>query len=412
MKRVIKPSAVSGTISVPASKSVAQRAIAAAMLANGRSTITNVGSSNDSIAAQGIAVALGATVEGDATKLFITGIEGKPANQLFCGESGLSIRMFTPIAATFSDEITLTGKGSLVTRPMQQIEEPLRMLGAQCNTSKGFLPISVKGPLTGGKASLDGSLGSQILTGLLMAAPLAKNDVVLQVKNLKSKPYIDLTLEVMHAFGIAVKNINYRQFNIKAGQRYQPANFIVEGDWSGAAFMLVAGAIAGSVRVDNLILNSHQADRAILEALRLAGANIRFKDSAIEVSKTPLTSFCFDATDCPDLFPPLVTLAASCLGKSEIIGVERLAHKESDRAKALQREFEKLGIVVKIKENSMHITGGKIHGARINSHNDHRIAMAVAVAALVGSEEITIEGAECVAKSYPQFFEDLEKICK
>ncbi|HUX54422.1 MAG TPA: hypothetical protein VMV56_08425, partial [Williamwhitmania sp.] len=194
MKRVIKPSAVSGTISVPASKSVAQRAIAAAMLANGRSTITNVGSSNDSIAAQGIAVALGATVEGDATKLFITGIEGKPANQLFCGESGLSIRMFTPIAATFSDEITLTGKGSLVTRPMQQIEEPLRMLGAQCNTSKGFLPISVKGPLTGGKASLDGSLGSQILTGLLMAAPLAKNDVVLQVKNLKSKPYIDLTL--------------------------------------------------------------------------------------------------------------------------------------------------------------------------------------------------------------------------
>lgn len=412
MKRVIKPSAVSGTISVPASKSVAQRAIAAAMLANGRSTITNVGLSNDSHAAQGIAVALGATVEGDATKLVISGIEGKPANQLFCGESGLSIRMFTPIAATFSDEITLTGKGSLVTRPMQQMEEPLRMLGAQCNTTKGFIPISVKGPLTGGKAALDGSLGSQILTGLLMAAPLAKTDVVLKVKNLKSKPYIDLTLEVMHAFGITVKNINYRQFNIKAGQYYQPTNFNVEGDWSGAAFILVAGAIAGSVRVDNLILNSHQADRAILEALRLAGANIRFKDSAIEVSKSPLTSFCFDATDCPDLFPPLVALAASCLGKSVIIGVERLAHKESDRAKALQREFKKLGIVIKIKGNSMHINGGKIHGARINSHNDHRIAMAVAVAALVSSEEVTIEGAECVAKSYPQFFEDLEKICE
>jgi 3-phosphoshikimate 1-carboxyvinyltransferase len=412
MKRVLKPSVVSGTVTAPASKSVAQRAIAAAMLASGRSILTNVGSSNDSKTALGIASALGATIEKDAIKIAINGMAGKPKTKLNCGESGLSIRMFTPIAATFSEEIILNGNGSLVTRPMQLLEKPLEMLGAKCSTTQGLLPIKVRGPLVGGEATLDGSLGSQILTGLLMASPLAQHDVVLKVKNLKSKPYIDLTLEVMKAFGISVKNQNYQQFSIKAGQQYQAANYKVESDWSGAAFILVAGAIGGSVRVENLEINSHQADKAILEVLKLAGANIRIKETAVEVSNAPLTSFCFDATHCPDLFPPIATLASCCLGRSEIIGVERLAHKESDRAMTLQNEFEKLGITIKIKGNTMLVTGGKIHEGKINSHNDHRIAMAMAVAALVGNGVVTIEGAECVAKSYPNFFKDLAKICK
>lgn len=410
MKRRIRPSAVSGTIAAPASKSVAQRAIAAAMLAKGKSTITNVGYSNDCQAAVGIANDLGATVEGDGNKLFISGTEGNASSKLFCGESGLSIRMFTPIAATFSNEITLAGKGSLVSRPMSLLEEPLRMLGAQCNTTNGFLPISVKGPLTGGYATLDGTLGSQILTGLLMAAPMAKHDVTLKVNNLKSRPYIDLTLEVMQTFGVEVKNIDYKEFRIKAGQQYHSIDYNVEGDWSGAAFMLVAGAIAGSVIVENLQPLSHQADRAIIEVLQLVGASITYVNGTIKVSKDRLNSFHFDATDCPDLFPPLVALAAACSGTSEIVGVTRLVHKESDRANALQQEFKKMGITINTRGNSMLIEGGNVQHADVESHNDHRIAMAAAIAALVSNGEVTINGAECVAKSYPNFFEDLEKI--
>ncbi len=412
MKKEVRPSAIKGTITAPASKSVVQRAIAAALLSHGKSIITNPGSSNDCLAAISIARALGATVTVLPNSLEIIGTSGITSNHLHCGESGLSIRMFTPIAASFSEEISLMGEGSLTIRPMATMESPLQQLGAYCKTTHGLIPIVVKGPLHGGKAALDGSLGSQILTGLLMAAPRAKEDVTLQVKNLQSKPYIDLTLEVMKAFGVCADNYNYEEFFIKANQKYQPTTFNVEGDWSGAAFLLVAGAIAGRIRVENITTSSRQADKAIMQAIMQAGAIVNEKSNAIEVCHAPLSSFSFDATDCPDLFPPLVTLAAECGGVSSIKGVGRLEHKESNRSIALQAEYRKMGINIEVDGDTMLVTGGSISAATIDSHNDHRIAMATAISGLTANGTVFIEGAECVAKSYPAFFDDLNTICK
>ena len=410
MKREVKPSAVRGTISAPASKSVVQRAIAAALLSDGVSIITNPGTSNDCLAAISIARELGAEVIQSDRQLTITGTKGVVNNHLHCGESGLSIRMFTPIAASFSNGITLTGEGSLTTRPMALLESPLQQLGAFCKTNNGFVPIEVNGPLNGGLATLDGSLGSQILTGLLMAAPLAQNDVKLQVKNLQSKPYIDLTLEVMNAFGVTAENRNYKEFFIKANQKYRATTYNVEGDWSGAAFLLVAGAIAGEIRVENITSASKQADKAIVQALLMAGATVKEHSNAIEICHAPLLAFNFDATECPDLFPPLVSLAAACKGTSSIKGAGRLEHKESNRAVALQSEFGKMGITIDVDGDIMRITGGPLNAATIDSHNDHRIAMAAAISAQTANGVVAIDGAECVAKSYPEFFEDLKSI--
>lgn len=410
MKRYVKPSAVNGEIIAPASKSVAQRVIAIASLANGQSEIFYPGQSDDVVAAIRVCRALGASITEFDNKLVIAGGIKNPSEPLNCGESGLSIRMFSSIAATLSMPVVLTGTGSLTKRPMGIVEESVKAMGAQCKTSNGFVPITVTGPIAGGRINVDGSLSSQVLTGMLIAAPLAQNDLVIEVENLQSKPYIDLTIDAMKTFGVDVENTEYKSFTVKTEQKYRPTTFTVEGDWSGAAFLLVAGAVAGNVRVNNLSPFSKQADRAILDALMQVGANISIFENAIEINKNHLNPFHFDATHCPDLFPPLVALAAHCKGESRILGVSRLRAKESDRAATLQQEFAKLGIEIKINGELMQIFGGKVEGGKVRSHHDHRIAMACAVAALAGNGEVEIDDAEAVGKSYPEFFEDIERI--
>ena len=412
MKRLVKPSAVDGTVRAPASKSVAQRALALASMASGKSEIAFAGNSDDVIAAIRVCRDLGADIQERENMLIVNGGVTVPAQTLSCGESGLGIRMFSCIAATLNQPVTLTGHGSLATRPMGIVEQSVRAMGAHCSTQNGLVPITVCGPITGGLAQVDGSLSSQVLTGMLMAAPLAKADTIIMVENLQSKPYIDLTLEVMKAFGIEVGNNDYREFSIKGNQTYTPTTFNVEGDWSGAAFLLVAGAIAGSIRVENLNPMSKQADRAIIEALLWAGAGVSIHFDYIEVSRKKLNPFHFDATHCPDLFPPLVALAAHCKGESRILGVSRLRVKESDRAATLKQEFAKLGIRIELEGELMRIFGGDVKGGEVQSHGDHRIAMACAVAALAADSDIEIEGAEAVEKSYPAFFEDLIVVCK
>lgn len=406
----ICPCHIHGSLAAPASKSMMQRAIAIAALAQGQSVLHGYTSSNDSDAALQIAHELGAEVFVNGETITIKGGLRPFSSHLNCGESGLGIRMFTPIASLCSQKMTLHGEGSLKSRPIKGLEEPLRDLGVTISTNNGFVPVMVEGPMKGGEAQVDGSLSSQILTGLLIASPLAKNDVVLNVSNLKSKPYIDMTLRMMADFGVKVQHENYKHFEIFCGQRYQSRDFKVEGDWSGAAFLLVAGALGGQVRVENLNENSTQADKAIVKALVDAGAEIKIKENAIEVIKQSLNAFTFDATDCPDLFPPLVSLAVHCNGMTEIKGVERLFHKESNRAEALQSEFGKLGVKITIDGDVMKIEGGKVHGGIINPHNDHRMAMAAACTAILAEDPIQIENPECVAKSYPNFFEDFEKI--
>lgn len=410
MKRLVKPSVVNGTVIAPASKSVAQRAIALASMAKGKSEIIFPGNSDDVIAAINVCRELGADIKELNDRLVVKGDITAPAKTLNCGESGLGIRMFSCIAATLNQPVTLTGHGSLATRPMAVVEQSIRAMGASCSTQNGRVPITVCGPITGGLAQVDGSVSSQVLTGMLMASPLAKADTTILVENLQSKPYIDLTIETMNSFGVNVENTDYSEFRIQGNQSYSPSKLIVEGDWSGAAFLLVAGAIAGNVRLENLNPMSKQADKAIIEALLWAGAGVSIHFEHIEVSKKELNPFHFDATHCPDLFPPLVALAAHCKGESRILGVSRLRVKESDRATTLQQEFAKLGVRIDIKGELMRIFGGKVNSGMVLSHGDHRITMACAVAALAADGDIEIEGTEAVGKSYPEFFKDLMTI--
>jgi 3-phosphoshikimate 1-carboxyvinyltransferase len=407
MERYVDPSAIKGNLKAPASKSMTQRAIAAALLADGQSIIYNPSYCDDSLAAMSIAVGLGARVEPTVNELKINGSATLKEPKLNCGESGLAIRMFSPIASLYPVEITMIGANSLKKRPMLMIEEALSQLGVKCISSGGFLPLTIQGPINGGYCEIDGSLSSQLLTGLLMALPLAARDSEIKVNNLKSKPYIDMTIQLLRSFGITIHNREYRLFNIPGNQKYVPYNYVVEGDWSGGAFLLVAGAVNGRLTVHGLNTDSSQSDMAILNVLGKTGAKIKISENQIEISKSELKAFDFDATESPDLFPPLVALASYCNGISNIKGVWRLKYKESDRAASLKEEFGKMNISVTIKDDVMSVTGGQPHGAHVESHDDHRIAMAVAVAALGASGRVFIRDSQCVAKSYPRFFDDL-----
>ncbi len=409
----IDPSVLSGDIQAPASKSSMQRACAAALAAGGTTRIKNPGFSNDDEAAMGVIRALGANISKDGRDLIVksAGVLARK-EEVFCGESGLGIRMFTPLVAMNSNPIHITGEGSLLNRPMDFFDTVLPQLGVTVQSNEGKLPLTVQGPLQPKDISIDGSLSSQFLTGLLIAyAASGANGVVITVTNLKSKPYVDLTLSVMDAFGLPVpENINYEKFVFKGGEidKNRERTYTVEGDWSGGAFLLVAGAIAGNITVRGLDVHSTQADKAILHALSQCGAGISIETNQINLRPASLKAFQFDATDCPDLFPPLVALAAYCKGTTVIQGVSRLEHKESNRAITLQDEFDKMGVEIDLQDDLMLIKGtGKVKGADLFSHHDHRIAMAGAVAALKADGYTSIEEAEAIKKSYPDFYDHI-----
>jgi 3-phosphoshikimate 1-carboxyvinyltransferase len=410
MERSFEPSQVNGTVNAPASKSMTQRAIAAALLSDGETIIRNPSYCDDSLAAMSMAAGLGARVEPQPGELKITGSAELKETKLNCGESGLAIRMFSPIAALYRSEITLSGAVTLKKRPMSMIEEALNQLGASCKTNDGFLPIKIKGPLKGGRCEIDASVSSQLLTGLLMALPLAQSDSEIKVNNLKSQPYIDMTLDILKSFGVEVYNHGYELFTIPGKQKFRPATCEVEGDWSGGAFLLVAGAINGSITVKGLQYISLQSDKQIINALDSAGARLSIMDNSITVSSRKLNAFDFDATHSPDLFPPLVALASYCDGISRIKGVSRLIHKESNRAETLRDEFAKMNVNINISEDSMLVTGSRPSGSRVESHDDHRIAMAVTVASLGASGKVYLKDSQCVAKSYPDFFRDMRQL--
>jgi 3-phosphoshikimate 1-carboxyvinyltransferase len=410
MQRSVRPSEIKGSIKAPASKSMMQRSVAAALLSDGFTILRNPSFCDDSMAALDIARRLGAVIEIKKDEVFIKGGFAPKEGHFNCHESGLCVRMFTPIASLHNSLITINGSGSLLRRPVGMVQDALLQLGVECKTNNGFMPVTVKGPLRGGTAMIAGSISSQFLTGLLMTLPLVKSNSQLTVEELKSKPYIDMTLRVLSDFGIEVENRDYEEFNIPGNQKYHARDYCVEGDWSGASFPLVAAALSGQVKVIMLQEKSGQPDKAIVEVLRKTGAAVVIKENSIEVKRNMLNAFEFDATECPDLFPPLVALAAHCNDITRIKGAERLKHKESDRAGALREEFGKLGVDVRVDGDEMIIRGGQVKGGKVNSHNDHRIAMAAAATAVAAQSEVIIDGAQCVAKSYPEFFDDMDKI--
>lgn len=420
MNATINPSSLKGIVRAPASKSSMQRACAAALLRKGKTVISNSGHSNDDKAALGIIKDLGALIENNNDQWLVNsrGIYPKE-KEINCGESGLSIRMFTPIVALCDEEIIINGTGSLLSRPMDFFDKVMPPLGVKLRSKKGMLPLVVKGPLKPADIEIDGSLSSQFLTGLLMAYSAAgASNVSIKVNDLQSKAYIDLTLGVMKHFGLHTpENRNYREFVFSAPQ---PAlhseedniiNYTVESDWSGGAFLLVAGAIAGPITVRGLDLTSAQPDKAIVEALMSANAGIAIEAKGITVHPSAMKAFEFDATDCPDLFPPLVALAAYCKGETILKGVNRLVYKESNRGLSLWEEFCKMGVDVRVKDDLMMIHGGEpLKAATVHSHLDHRIAMACTVAALGSSGKTILEKPGAVRKSYPDFYNDLKSL--
>ncbi len=421
----IKPSGIIGRVQAPASKSCMQRALAAALLFNGKTILHHIDNSADSTAAMEVIKTLGATVLPTAKhdlEILSSGYKGneslliKDDLLLNCGESGLAFRMFAAIAALFDKEILLHATDSLRNRPMHFFDEIFPLLNVSIQSANGYAPLQIHGPLIPRNLSLTQMESSQFLTGLLLAFSAANaREISISIDTLPGKGYIELTLAIMKNFGMHLPIWkNAQQFYFPGPGEptaLREINYTIEGDWSGAAFLLVAGALAGEISVTGLSLSSPQPDKAILEALQSAGANILIEADVITVKKSALRNFSFDATSAPDQFPPLAALAALCTGTSTIRGIHRLIHKESNRATVIRDELTKLGIPVKLIGDTMAIQGGgRIAPALMQTHNDHRIAMMNSLLALCAHGPVSFDKAEVVQKSYPSFYTDMQSL--
>ncbi|TSJ45829.1 3-phosphoshikimate 1-carboxyvinyltransferase [Fluviicola chungangensis] len=412
MKQLIRPKVLSGNIAVPASKSDAQRAVLCAALAEGTSRLTGMGKSDDEQAMLRAVEQMGAEIVPISdTIIEITGIKSLPEGlHLSAGESGLGLRLLTCVTSGFNREVSLTGRGSLLARPMNFFDTVLPRFGVQVSTNNGFLPIKVHGPLQGTDLQVDGSLSSQFISGLLMALPGSRKASSLEVIDMKSGPYIQMTIHTLSQFGIVIEN-EHNRFTIPGKQQYRPAHYSIESDWSSASYWLVAAAIGHPVSVSGLTMRSLQADKSLLKALIAAGCRIVAEEDLIRVDGSGLRAFEFDATDCPDLFPALTILAAKCDGVSTIRGVNRLIHKESNRGIALQTEFGKMGLKIDLNDDLMVIYGsGKLHGTEVDSHHDHRIAMSLGIAGSIANGDTILTNADAVSKSYPDFWEHFNSL--
>ena len=431
---------------MPSSKSFAQRAIMAAALAQGVSRLGGYSPCGDNESALSVARALGAKVKIEGQTLEITGIGAAPGclnlKELHTGESGFLTRLMVPLLSVLNREpVRMTGEKTLLGRPLTGAHDIMAAYGVRLYPEQTgarrddcYLPLTVAGPLIPGRADVSGKGGSQLLSGLLAALPLADGKSALYVEEPRSIPYLFITVDVLKKFGIRIGSemeggddfletqdwslctgVNFR---IKGGQRYQAADFAIEADWSGAAPFLVAGALFGEVEVEGLDTESLQADISIMDILIQAGACMSQLDSPtgpIHVRRAPLSPFHTDLNNCPDLFPMVAVLAAFCPGESHILGVERLRHKETDRAAAIEEALRQMGVPVRVEEDEMVVegmglsqrlaTGRLLKGGKFRSHSDHRMVMALKVAALGADSPVEIDDVDCVAKSFPGFNE-------
>ncbi len=408
-----KKKEIKGTVVVPSSKSIAQRAIAIATLTNGRTILKNVSFSDDVLSAVNIAKTLGTKVFRKDDKLIINADFKILNNILYTGESGLATRMFLPVASLSGENFTIKGKGTLLNRDFKNLEEKLLPFGINVKTNDGKLPLQVSGKLHASSAVLDASDTSQLLTGLLISLPLTDKDSVLNVSNLTSRPYVDLTIDMMQKFGVSVKNNDYKEFFIPS-TKYKPTEIKLEGDWSSAAYWFVAAAIAGEVKILGLTFHTKQADKSIIEVLWNAEVDMILNQNYFYITKSEVQAFEFDASDCPDLFPALAVLAAAAEGISRIKGLSRLKNKETDRSKAIVTEFSKCGVKIFTDGDYLIIDGGleNLKFCKFKTYNDHRMAMAAAILALVNPHGIEIDNPACVSKSYPLFFEHYASLLK
>ena len=417
MKAVITPGPLYGSLTMPPSKSVMQRVCAAVWARGGDMRIVNPGSSEDDIVLLQLLRAVGAAITENrdgSLRIVIEPAANHPLNEIYFGASGLAARMCIPIIALAGRTVRLMANESLSRRPMQSATDVLPKLGVSVDMQGGHFPAIISGKLIPRDVEVDGSVSSQFITGLLIAYSAAgAKDVRITVRGLVSRPYIRLTLDVMQSAGMKVPSWetgDVFHFDNASRPALFPASFIVEGDWSAAAFWLVAGAIAGPLTIRGLNVFSAQGDKAVLQVLMECGASLSIEAEQITVGPASLKAFHFDATDTPDLFPPLAALAVYCGGTSVIEGMSRLAGKESNRAATIVSELAKMGADIVVQDDLMIIRGGQtLHGATGAAHNDHRIAMMCAITALCAEGKTIIDGAEAVRKSYPRFFDDFQK---
>ena len=417
----ITPRSLEGSIKVPPSKSGSHRGIIAAGLSEGKSKIDNLIFSKDIIATLNGMKALGVDYEMiEPREEFGTGsvnIKGIGKVQIRehtidANESGSTLRFLIPIAALDRSKVTFIGKGKLVERPLDTYYDIFKEQDIEYNTSDGNLPLTIYGGLKAGKFNIPGNISSQFITGLLFSLPLLKDDSTIIVTSpLESKGYVDLTLEVLDLFGIEVENEDYNKFIVKGNQKYVKRDYTVEGDYSQSAFWIVGGILGKSINCTGLNVDSLQGDKAILDIVKKMGADINISEGEIKVNNSDTHGIEIDASQCPDLVPILATLAALSKGTTRIVNAERLRIKESDRLKAMATELNKLGADVVELEDGLEINGKEsLNGGIVESWNDHRIAMALAIASTKCTGQVIIQNSEAVKKSYPGFWSDFEKL--
>ena len=416
MQTIIFPTnQVKASFSIPASKSHSQRVLACSLINKEKTIILGLGNSDDEQGLFQLISEMGAKIERIDGKIIIEGVELNNQTELNLnfGESGLAARMMTPILANAYGLINLNGQGSLLNRPMNQFDEVFKRLGVDFASHSGRLPYRIHGPLKPQNIQIDGALSSQYITGLILgyvASPLLRTEII-EVLNPTSIPYIELTLEVLRNFGVELE-FKDNKIQFAGPYKFKETEISIEGDWSSASFFMVAGAILGDITIRGLNLNSKQADRKVLEALKDFGADLLI-ENGVRIIKNQSKAFDFDATHCPDLFPPLAVLASFANGESRIKGVSRLIYKESNRAVTIQSELTKMGAKISIVGDEMLIQGiENVNSAEINSHGDHRIAMSCAIMALKADKPTTIQDSEVVNKSFPDFYNFLGKLVK
>ncbi len=404
----ISPCTLSGTVSVPPSKSAAHRAIICASLAKGGSIISPIEMSNDIAATIGCMRTLGADIRTEGKALHIDGTNVFSAGDVLldCGESGSTLRFLVPVAAAGGVSAQFVGHGKLPERPIGVYTGCLPEKGTACVT-KGGLPLSISGKLQSGNYEIPGNISSQFITGLLLALPLLDGDSEIKLTSpAQSVGYINMTTDIMQRFGVNVQKTENGWF-IPGGQKYLPHDHTVEGDWSQAAFFLTAGALGGNITIDNLSADSAQGDKECIEIYRRFGAEITVNDGRININGGRLHGIEIDASDIPDMVPALAVTAAFAGGRTVIRGAERLRIKECDRLAAMTDGLTRLGASVTETDDGMIIDGKpRIRGGFAEGYNDHRIVMSLAVAAAGCEEDIILTDMESVNKSYPSFFED------
>lgn len=392
MKSII-PSKISGLIEAPISKSIVQRKLIAEYLASNLRPSVLEDSSIDVV-----------TIN-HALNLFKNFQLDEPIK---LNESGFCLRTLPILGSLFNKELFYQGSESLFRRPF--IDE-FRSIGLSVNIINSNL-ISVIGSINFGVFHIDGSITSQLLTILLMVLPTLKSDSIIYVNNLKSKSYIDLTLDLLSYYSVKVVHSNYEVFHIKGSQSYKIVENYEEGDWSGASFIASAASIAAEspVSIKGLDINSVQADRKLIEIFDKCGVDYSYDrtNKLLIINRSNIKAFEYDFSDCPDLIPAIIPLAINSDSKSFFYGADRLKYKESNRIKALISEYAKCNIFIRYESNSMIVNPGKFISNEVDNHNDHRIAMSLAVSSLNSDRTLNMSNEFCVNKSYPKFWKDLE----